>query len=164
MLRKKGHSDIQNAAGFTMIELLVVILIIAILSGIVYRTINARGLQAKTRDAQRIQDLGVLHRAAELYRAANRTYPTDLYAELVPAYINVAPNDPVTDVPYYYQSANYNNAMYVLVAEMELTASADPSSCPSSLSDPLVLDGYLSNAENCYLITSETSSILPVVR
>lgn len=62
--------------GFTLIELMVTISIMAILSAtamIVYS-----GVTAKARDTQRIKDLTTIRQALELYRADLHNYPSSL--------------------------------------------------------------------------------------
>ncbi len=64
------HSKKQ---GFTLVEVLIVISIIALLAGI---TITAIGpARKKGRDAQRVSDLANIRIALALYKSANVTYP-----------------------------------------------------------------------------------------
>jgi prepilin-type N-terminal cleavage/methylation domain-containing protein len=60
-------------AGFTLVELMVVIAIIAILTGII--TTNFTSSRAKARDAKRISDLGHIQLAIELYFDRCKQYP-----------------------------------------------------------------------------------------
>ena len=64
--------------GFTIIELIVVIAIIAVLSAIVLTNVN--GYQAKARDARRKADFHNLQTALELYRADHGDYPNTFCA------------------------------------------------------------------------------------
>jgi prepilin-type N-terminal cleavage/methylation domain-containing protein len=59
--------------GFTIIELLIVIAIIAILAGLVLN--NFRGAQAKARDTQRVTDVNNIHSKLEEYYNDNNAYP-----------------------------------------------------------------------------------------
>jgi prepilin-type N-terminal cleavage/methylation domain-containing protein len=59
--------------GFTIIELLIVIAIIAILAGLVLN--NFQGAQAKARDTGRVTDLNNIHSKLEEYYNENGAYP-----------------------------------------------------------------------------------------
>jgi len=67
----------QNKHGFTIVELLIVIVVIAILAAITIVAFN--GLQARGRDADRKQDLAHLSRALKMYAVDNG----DDYASLL---------------------------------------------------------------------------------
>lgn len=62
--------------GFTLIELLVVISIIGLLSSVVLAALG--GARAKGRDSSRIQTVGEIKNALELYYADNKVYPTGI--------------------------------------------------------------------------------------
>jgi prepilin-type N-terminal cleavage/methylation domain-containing protein len=65
----------QKQQGFTIVELLIVIVIIAILAGLVYTTFT--GIQQKSRDTVRTANIKGLHGALEAYYAQNSSrYPT----------------------------------------------------------------------------------------
>jgi prepilin-type N-terminal cleavage/methylation domain-containing protein len=68
-----GHGDVGNTkkpgAGFTIVELLVVIVVIAILAAITIVAYN--GIQARARDARRIQDIANIKKALLAYDAVN---------------------------------------------------------------------------------------------
>ncbi|TRZ64688.1 MAG: type II secretion system protein [Spirochaetia bacterium] len=59
--------------GFTLIELVIVIAILAILAAVVVLTLNPAQLMAQARDAQRISDLGSVKSAIALYLATATT-------------------------------------------------------------------------------------------
>lgn len=90
--------------GFTLIELMLVVLIMGILSGAMLGIINIRGIQAKSRDARRIGDLKKIQTALELYFSDYRGYPESESWENINAglsdslvaggYINKMPEDP----------------------------------------------------------------------
>lgn len=67
---KKSHF---TARAFTLVELIVVIAIIAILTGIILTSLT--GSKAKGRDAQRVSDLGQIQLALELYFDRCHQYP-----------------------------------------------------------------------------------------
>lgn len=70
--------NLKTKKGFTIIELLVVITIIGIVSGIIVASINSA--KAKGRDAKRIADISVIQLALERYYddPANKKYPSSL--------------------------------------------------------------------------------------
>ncbi|MEK7095899.1 MAG: type II secretion system protein [Patescibacteria group bacterium] len=69
-------TSIKKAAakGFTIVELLIVIVVIGILAGLVVVTYN--GIQQKARDTERKTDINALHGQLEAYQAQNGNYPT----------------------------------------------------------------------------------------
>ena len=60
--------------GFTIVELLIVIVVIGILAGLVIVTYS--GIQKKARDTERKTDINALHGQLEAYQAQNGKYPT----------------------------------------------------------------------------------------
>ena len=150
--------------GFTLIELLIVVSIIAILSGIVLSAINFKGVKAKVRDNQRINDLKVLQNALESYYADYRRYPvvaTDwqavhdvqFTAALLP-YIDEIPED-----PSHKEDGSYINYMYgpmesytsyYLITQMENDSSAAKSPC----SDYTAFGSMAPWFARCYIVTS----------
>ncbi len=102
--------SIKKQSGFTIVELLIVIVIIGILAAITIVAYN--GIQQRARDSARTSDIAGIQKALELYRADNDSYPSagsdnvgynlsDLSTALVPKYINSIPNDPVTAFTNY---------------------------------------------------------------
>lgn len=97
-------------SGFTIVELLIVIVVIAILAAITIVAYN--GIQQRARDSDRTADITAVQKALELYRVDNGNYPsvgTDntgynlstLAAALIPTYISSLPNDPNTSLTNY---------------------------------------------------------------
>ncbi|OGC47600.1 hypothetical protein A2886_02325 [candidate division WWE3 bacterium RIFCSPHIGHO2_01_FULL_42_13] len=56
----------RGFAGFTLVELLVVVAIVAVLAGVIVVAINPAALLQKNRDAMRLDDLDNVHRALSL--------------------------------------------------------------------------------------------------
>ena len=79
-------------AGFTIIELLIVIAIIAILAGLVLN--NFQGAQAKARDTQRVTDLNNVHTKLEEYYGDNNGYPNTFTAATFPGIDGDSLKDP----------------------------------------------------------------------
>jgi prepilin-type N-terminal cleavage/methylation domain-containing protein len=85
--------------GFTLIEILVVVAIMAVLTAIVYTSFNSA--KAGSRDQKRVSDISALQLGLEHYFNANGIYPTST-AALAPTYIPSVPADPQTNQPYGY--------------------------------------------------------------
>ena len=64
----------KKQQGFTIVELLIVIVVIGILAALVITTFN--GIQQKGRDTERQTDIKALHGQLEAYYAQNGRYPT----------------------------------------------------------------------------------------
>lgn len=64
----------QKQRGFTIVELLIVIVVIAILASI--SIVSFSGVQQRARDATRDQDVALITKALELYYTENGKYPT----------------------------------------------------------------------------------------
>lgn len=92
-----------RSAGFTLVELLVVLVIITILSAIVLSSLTEGRMRA--RDTKRVTDIGQLKIALSLYFDQNGSYPAGLSA-LAPSYIAVVPAPPAypnfPGITYYY--------------------------------------------------------------
>lgn len=107
----------NKQSGFTIVELLIVIVVIGILAAITIAAYN--GAQQRGRDAQRKSDVATIAKALELYYADNGSYPSTICtlgvgckinsgwnttadtswsnfeAQLVPRYISKLPQDPL---------------------------------------------------------------------
>ena len=103
------------ADGFTIVELLIVIVVIAILAAI--SIVAYTGIQARARDSQRQQDMSTITKALEMYYIDNGVFPSSaggsttinggwstttddswefLANQLVPKYLPKMPTDPVS--------------------------------------------------------------------
>lgn len=60
--------------GFTIVELLIVIVVIAILATLVITAYN--GVQQRARDSKRVSDVRAIQTAAEAYQSEKGIYPT----------------------------------------------------------------------------------------
>ncbi len=67
----------QKQKGFTIVELLIVIVVIGILASITIVSYN--GVQARAKDSRRLNDTQVIVGALQLYYAENGVYPTPSY-------------------------------------------------------------------------------------
>ena len=64
----------KKQRGFTIVELLIVIVVIGILAALVITTYS--GIQQKGRDTERQTDIKAIHGQLEAYYAQNGHYPT----------------------------------------------------------------------------------------
>lgn len=64
----------RKESGFTIVELLIVIVVIGILAALVVTTFS--GIQKKARDSERQTDIRAVHSQLEAYQAQNGKYPT----------------------------------------------------------------------------------------
>ena len=121
----------KNTSGFTIVELLIVVVVIAILAAISIAGYN--GIQARSRDGQRKQDIATIKKALELYYIDNGKYPQSSYSsgckingswsttsdgswsnlesQLVPQYLSRLPVDPAastTTNPAISSGFNYD--------------------------------------------------------
>lgn len=114
----------QSRSGFTIVELLIVIVVIAILAAIT--TIAFNGVQQRARDSQREHDITTIRKAIDLFRADKGGYPVCgtanaysaggalagstasncLTAALVPTYLAKLPTDPINSGSYQYFYGN----------------------------------------------------------
>lgn len=98
--------EFMNKKGFTLIEILVVISIIAILATVSISVFST--VQKNNRDQIRIRDMQSIKQALELYRSDNGGYPADTTPadlkpdDLSPKYLTTWPSDPVSGRIYVY--------------------------------------------------------------
>lgn len=108
----------HRRARFTLIQLIIVVLILAVLAGVLIPRVTDRMAQA--RDARRLADINTVSRAIEQYHRDRRCYPpanengayggwdVSLDGDLVPdlvkfGYLAHAPRDPINDETYHYR-------------------------------------------------------------
>jgi len=118
--------------GFTLIEMLIVITIIAILASLIL--VGMGGARAKTRDSRRIADLHNVMNALELYYARYSYYPDasdwgTLTNALTTGGVGVSriPQDPLNTSPSaksYYYGVSTDGQDYALGADLETEDSA----------------------------------------
>ena len=127
MIRKK------NIAGFSLVEILVVISIIAILSALFISQTTGIA-QQKARDSKRRADLETIRAALEIYRSDCGSYPASLGTSLVGTgtcsgntYLNSVPVDPGRNA---YRYTPNGTSAYAVCARLEVGASSLCSSSP----------------------------------
>ncbi len=115
LLKKQGGLALRNSKGFTLLELLIVIVIIGILAVLIIPNL-ASGPQ-RARDSQRKSDLRNIKTALETYYNDSNSYPTAGAASCVPdassclgtilttgttPYMKSVPKDPKASQNYDY--------------------------------------------------------------
>jgi len=111
----------KKPRGFTLIEMLIVITIIALLASIIL--VGMGGARAKARDARRIADLRNVQNALELYFSSKSVYPSattwdGLATVLTEVNVNRIPIDPNPGSGYQYCPGT-DNLSYTLAAQLE---------------------------------------------
>jgi type II secretion system protein G len=111
--------------GFTIVELLIVIVVIAILAAISIVAYN--GIQQRARDTKRASDIGQVKKMLELYKADVGAYPavcsggdnagcnlSNVSTALVPKYTPSIPLDPRNPTTYYHYVKGTGNDSYAI--------------------------------------------------
>lgn len=113
----------RNQKGFTFVELLVSVTIVAVLMGaaiVSYSNTNQR-----SRDAKRQADLQMIRSALEICRANTGTYPASIYDNITcsdgTTTLNGTPKDPKTAGQYTYNRPT--TTTYTLSCTLELAGS-----------------------------------------
>lgn len=122
-----------NKKGFTLVEVLLVIVIIAILAGIVIVAVNPARQIAQTNNTERSADVKTILDAVHQYAVDNRgalpanitttataigsgTGLIDICADLVPTYVAEMPFDPTATGAAYTSCASYTTG-YTIVKD-----------------------------------------------
>lgn len=74
MRHMRSLKSYKKQEGFTIVELLIVIVVIGILAALVITTFS--GIQRRARDTERQTDIKAIHNIVEAYYADNGYYPT----------------------------------------------------------------------------------------
>ena len=140
----------SRKSGFTIVELLIVIVIVGILSTLVIITYNS--IQARTRDSARIHSIKSLQKAVEAYYIENGQYPLsangsgnwaghcpnfgnyDTYIIGISSYLSRLPTDPKYDASWNCYLYRSNGTDYMILAHMtmENICGGDPSDACNS--------------------------------
>ena len=160
----------MKKTGFTLIEMMLVVVIIGIIAGTMISVINIPRIQARSRDSRRIGDLKSIQTALELYFSNYRAYPdSSSWASpeniLTSDYMSSVPLDPKegetplvmcfgdgTTYGYYYKSLT--GGKYILGATMELDTNTEGNRCIQTdvvNCDP-VLNYGCNSSPQCYCV------------
>lgn len=110
-MKKRSRSG-QSEAGFTLVELMVVIVIIGLLATVVVINVMPASDRAAATKAQ--ADIATLEQGIDMYRLSNMRYPTSgegLQALVNGGYVRRLPNDPWGN-PYRYGVPGRDGAAY----------------------------------------------------
>ncbi len=128
-------ADFIQKQGFSFIELLVVIFIIAVLSAVVIVSLGRARI--KSRDNRRKSDLAVIQQAVEMYYADEHSFPPGYYkvahtipevAPEFPKYLSPIPQDPLGEFPYLYRSRKAGGdefVHYIILSTLENKEDSD---------------------------------------
>lgn len=165
--------DSRHQRGFTLVELLIAISIIAVLSVVGLTTFS--GIQSKARDAVRKNDLNILATALAIYREQNGKYVvqssgTDItscpsssdttstfYTLIEPNLSTPAPKDPKTGSFYCYISVNTGQS-FRLFATLENCSGSSGNLCGDTSYNHTVFSEDLSLAS----APSGTADLTPI--
>lgn len=112
---------LKGKQGFTLMELLTVVAILAILALAIFFVLNPMTQIKKAHDSRRKADLRKLQTVLEDYYNDHNAYPADLN-DLAPDYLANVPTDPSTQAIYnYYPAGGKSYRIYV-----ELDNDQDP--------------------------------------
>ena len=130
----------SKQTGFTLVELLVVISIIAILTTMAMVVYS--GLQPQSRDAKRQSDLKTIQSALEQYRADQGSYPATIpfggaLTNAGKTYLKEIPQDPTRSPDYSYTVLGAPGTDYCLYARVENSANSKDTACPNDASRTL---------------------------
>lgn len=114
-LKKRIQQSLTNGAGFTLIEILVVIALIGVLAGILI--VSFQGVRKSARDSKRKADLEQIRAGLEMCRQQTRTYPVGTsYVTGCEAFIPSLFTDPLAGYQYVYSGTSIS---FTLCAYLE---------------------------------------------
>ena len=143
-----------KSRGFTIVELLIVIVVIAILAAITIVAYN--GIQTRARDAQRAQDVKTIAKALELYYADKGEYPN---------YYNYTPGSTAINSGWSTTAdGSWSNLITVLRTYMNTL----PTAVGTSSSTPAITGGnnydYFGFSDSAYCGSSRGQGYILVYR
>ncbi len=139
---------LTSQRGFTLIELVVTIGILAILAVFAIAALNPLDQFRKARDSERKSDLAQMQRVLEQYYQDNGRYPDNGNTYTIldhngnsvvwggsagwSPYINLVPTDPTSDIRKFVYYSTSNGQKYQLYTSLE-KGPTDPSTCNATV-------------------------------
>lgn len=102
MLKPAAHRR-RAQAGFTLIELMVVVALIAVLAGM--GVVQYRNSVVRTKEAVLMEDLFRMRDAIDQYYADKAKYPASLETLVSEGYLRQVPKDPITNSSETWQTS-----------------------------------------------------------
>lgn len=167
----------RDQKGFTLVEVLVAVTILATLAGGIVLTLNPAKQINKSRDAQRQSDLSQIRIASDAYYNDTNCYPTEMpfgneWRVGDTVYMKEVPQDPSCSggegTCYRYRTESGTTCPQWNVVFAQLSDEADlPNACPLSSLSNCAPDGYqegkwacaLSGSVNCSSLASAATLI-----
>lgn len=125
----------RTTFGFTLVELLVAMGVIAVLAGAIVAVVNPADYLKKSRDTRRVADLRVIQTALEQAYGNDNSYPAAIPTDgsvftgsggIV--YLNVTPKDPDSAKIYFYAKDKTcdggDSTGYILCAKTETSSNS----------------------------------------
>lgn len=118
----------SRSRGFTLLELLVVISIIAILVGL--SSVSYTTAQKKSRNSKRRGDMQAVSKAFEQYNSLNQAYTNNCATMAIGSLPTGLPTDPKNVAPYVYSFSCPDTATYCACADLETElGNSDSANC-----------------------------------
>lgn len=170
---KINFKTIRTQAGFTLLELMIVIAILSLISAAVIAVVNPADQIKKANDTKRKSDLGQIGKALEQYYDDNGRYPASNAAYQIvgldtnplawgvswPPYMELLPQDPSGSKYYSYYSDEIGQTYYLYASldrgSVDKDACGGNQACPSAQNiSPVPTCGNVCN----FAVTSPNTS------
>jgi len=123
-------TNLKRKNGFSLIELIVVITIMAVLGSVA--TVSFSGSNKGARDSRRVADLEKLRIGLEMARQVGGTYPTTLNVLVGSSYVDAMPVDP-RGYSYVFSRQAYAYTLYALMEDLGNTNVSTGTTCATGV-------------------------------